>query len=337
MNRKIVFTTLLISTAVSVIGCQKKADVSLKKKKFIVEYGEKVSTSPSAYLKGDQDVIKKTEITISKLKNEKDKAYPKQGTYKATAKSEEEKLTFTIIVKDTKKPVFEHFQKEIKIEQNAQNFTLDKYFHANDLHPVKLSSDLSKAKLDTVGTYPVKIIAKDTAGNITEKTIQLLVISTADVQNGVTLTADLDGKPAVSAGTQTLLDNHKLVINMMKADGSTVSIGTKNEDSPKSTINQNQTASNTQAQNNSQNNANPAPDPAPAPDPVPTVHYTLIGSEPYSQGIMFHIQCKTEDSEIAMQEFRLWLTNNGYTHFGAAGHEPNSEGYTIIDFGAEKK
>lgn len=321
MNHKILQFVCISGLICSAAGCQSKSNIQLKKDTFQVEYGDRISTKASMYIKGDKAIVKDTEITIKKLKYEKDKKYPKEGTYSASATYKDESLSFQITVKDTKKPVFKSFLKEIRIEQNAENFSIEDFYQADDLHSVKISSKLSTIKWDTPGTYKGTVIAADSAGNKSTKTMSVIILSSEEVQNGAELTANSNGKYFISKATQAHIDKHELEIHTIKPDGTKETIGSKQVYS-QNTDQQFITSPSDHSQNtNNQPAPAPTPDPTPEPDPTPTTHYTLVKTEEIEDGLTrFHFTFKEGDHDIAMKELRAWLQNQGYVDMrGGAG------------------
>lgn len=184
-------TTLLLT------ACGSQSALKVKKDAFTYEYGEVLKIKTSTYIDADKDVLEKTSIDVdikkskeaSKIKDKKGNVISISnldlGTYTATAKYKEDKVDFTIEVKDTTKPVFVESNKEIiKIEKGSSE-DLTAYFAATDLFDVTITVDTSKVDFNVPGIYEAKAIAKDKNKNKATKKFKIEVkevLSAEDVQ-----------------------------------------------------------------------------------------------------------------------------------------------------------
>ena len=75
-------------------------EFSLKQEVFTVQAGSKLDKSASNYVTANSDDLKKVKMDLSKV----DTAVP--GTYKATAKLDKKKLSFTVEVVESVNPIF---------------------------------------------------------------------------------------------------------------------------------------------------------------------------------------------------------------------------------------
>jgi hypothetical protein len=128
----------------------------------------------------------------------KDKDYLEAGEYTITIQytkdgtSKEKDVTFT--VKDTKAPKFKDFDSLIYVVQNASNVDFSRYFEAEDLSNVTITTDAKESvDLSKVGKYEMKVTAKDSSKNKTTDKCTVHVISAQDVKNGKKLTSMKDG------------------------------------------------------------------------------------------------------------------------------------------------
>ena len=210
-TKRVAMGMLALGMAMSLLGgCGASKKLNLKKESFVVEYGNTVSTKASDYLdKGtEKEVLKKAKIAL-KVENEKDKEYLAVGKYKGTIAYEDEKVTFTVEVKDSVKPTLEDgFPKEVRVEANAVDVDLTKYFTATDLSDVTMTVkgdvDLSKTR-----EYEVKVIATDAYKNKATKKAKIVVVSLEEAKaNGVS--AYVDGtKPQSEAMKQKIEEEKK--------------------------------------------------------------------------------------------------------------------------------
>lgn len=183
------------------------------KENIIAEYGEEL----------DNNILfdaKKSDAGVS-VKEVKDFDANKVGDQEVTVtfankdgktKSMEIKLT----VKDTVKPEFVDFKKEITIERNAENVKLEDYFIAKDKAPVTISVD-GKVDLSKNGKYEIKVTATDSNGNKTDAQSCVVVVATAkDVAEGKKLTATVKGEVPVSKETKEKVEKGEVKINVDK-------------------------------------------------------------------------------------------------------------------------
>lgn len=190
---------LILSVIIFII--LNKPKIELKHENYVFEFGESVSADPSYYLKNgnktknldDYKLIlnNKLEIKDKKILS-KDEKYLMVGKYDLSIKYKKGIKSFSIEVKDTKKPEFKEAPEKITLEQNSKNVDLTKFFDAEDLSEVKLSIngdyDISKT-----GNYELKIVATDKYDNKREKQFTLEVIDLESSKEGGKISKTIDG------------------------------------------------------------------------------------------------------------------------------------------------
>lgn len=176
---KLLMIGLLAMTVVA-CGSSDKTSIELKKKEFVIEYGNPASEDAKDYVKADKDVLKETGISFKDVKYEKreedgkDIKFLEVGTYKATAVYKDETLDFKIVVKDTTAPEFVDFKDKIEIEQDSTE-DLSTKFTATDLSDVTITVDVEKIDSSKAGEYKTTVTAKDKYDNETTKDVTIVV------------------------------------------------------------------------------------------------------------------------------------------------------------------
>jgi len=190
---------LILSVIIFIILSKPK--IELKHENYVFEFGESVSAVPSYYLKNGNKtndlnnykliLNNKLEIKDKKILS-KDEKYLMVGKYDLSIKYKKETKSFSIEVKDTKKPEFKEAPEKITLEQNSKNVDLTKFFDAEDLSEVKLSIsgnyDISK-----LGNYELKVIATDKYDNKREIKFTLEVIDLESAKEEGKVSKTIDG------------------------------------------------------------------------------------------------------------------------------------------------
>lgn len=187
MNKKVKILILVITLILVLVGFfiinKKTYKIELKSKEFNYEFGEKISSNASSYLKNGEAIknIKAYKLSSETLKIKNDNFIMKDsdvipiGKYTITVSYKNKKEEFVIKVADTIAPEFISYKELIELEETSENVDLTSYFEATDLSDVTLSIegeyDLSKA-----GEYNLKVLAKDKNSNVTFKKFVLKVI-----------------------------------------------------------------------------------------------------------------------------------------------------------------
>ena len=164
-----VITVVVIAV---IIVSQPKLEV--KAETMDVEYGNEISTKAGDYLdteKVNSDIIAKTNVTVDISNHDKsDNEYISIGEYLVKLTYEDETVEVKVNVKDTTKPIFDKFEKQIEITKDCKpageelNKLLEK-FSAKDLQKVMISLDDSKVDYSKEGAYKATVKAVDASKN----------------------------------------------------------------------------------------------------------------------------------------------------------------------------
>ncbi|MDQ0363100.1 immunoglobulin-like domain-containing protein [Breznakia pachnodae] len=159
--------------------------LKLKEESFVFEYGYSYSYEKSYYIDADKEILDKITVKINGEDIDNPATYDLSeeqwldiydvGTYKGVATYEDEKVEFLVEIKDTTKPEFISFNKEITVKVNDEKVEFESYFYAGDLSDVTLSVDTSDVDLSKAGSYEITVVAEDEYGNKTEKTATVIV------------------------------------------------------------------------------------------------------------------------------------------------------------------
>ena len=168
INYVIGMTTL--SCLFLLVGCKnesfKTKEITLKKNRWVVEYGNKIPKDVTTYLANKMDFTGNIEL-IGIPKNETEKEYPAIGEYQLTLKNDDQERKIKVIVTDTIAPVFNDI-KEIYEVEYGKKFDL-KNIKAEDLSSVDYTLDDSSVNYKKAGTYDAIVIAKDSSYNESKK------------------------------------------------------------------------------------------------------------------------------------------------------------------------
>lgn len=152
-------------------GCSQEKMV-LKKEKFVIEYGQPISTTLSDYLDNKDDFLKDVKIDIDG-QNEKGKTYFSVGQYKVSFTHDKSTIETTVEIIDTTAPQFKDLKESYQVGFNNK-FDMSQ-LKATDLSKVTLSIDDSQVNYAKSGTYTAIVSAKDTSGNETKEDIKIVV------------------------------------------------------------------------------------------------------------------------------------------------------------------
>lgn len=197
-NKKIiagisVFAVILASTlGIYALTKDNLPDFVLSDSKAIkLEYGDKYSVNSMKLLNtegmNDEDIkILKNGLSIkSDFKYEDGKDYPAIGEYKITMTFNDNTLVKKVKVADTTAPELNTEFRDIDIVKGTDLATYDftglNLFSATDLSPVEVGYDSSAVNSSTVGTYILKVTAKDTSGNETTKELTVNITEAPNV------------------------------------------------------------------------------------------------------------------------------------------------------------
>lgn len=205
MNKKKIIIGILIAVvlifSIIIAIILSKPKIELKHDNYVFEFGESVSADPSKYIKNGNNIKdinnykiilnNKLEIKDKKILS-KDQKYLMIGKYNISIKYKKEIKSFSIEVKDTKKPEFKIAPEEITLEQNSKNVDLTKFFEVEDLSKVKLSID-GNYDISKLGNYDLKAIATDEYKNKSEKKFTLKVIDFESSKQEGRVSQTIDG------------------------------------------------------------------------------------------------------------------------------------------------
>lgn len=171
----IIYGIAVITVVVIAVIIMSQPKLVVKAETMDVEYGNEISTKAENYLdteKVDKDIITKTNVTvdISNQDGESDNEYISIGEYLVKLTYEDETVEVKVNVKDTTKPTFDKFEKEIEITKDCKQIgeelsKLLKKFTAKDLQDVTISLDDSKVDYAKEGTYKATVKATDASKN----------------------------------------------------------------------------------------------------------------------------------------------------------------------------
>lgn len=136
----------------------------LKKKTFLVEYGDGISLDVRDYIEVKDDSCYKDMKLIIDFNDQTE--FPSVGVYEGIVEYKDTFKKFKVQVQDTKAPVFIKWEKDITIYKDSNiKEVLDTYFEVEDLNEfeVYLASDLDFTKQ---GIYNVEVCAKDIYENL---------------------------------------------------------------------------------------------------------------------------------------------------------------------------
>ena len=209
--KKIMSVATALLLMASLTGCSNGLKVEAVKS-LTAEYGEKLDNSKLFNPKKSDEGV-----SVKEVKNfDSYKIGDQEVTVVFTndKKTKDEKVKIT--VKDTVKPEFVDFKKEIVIEQNAENVDLAAYFIAKDKADVKITVD-GKVDLKKVGKYDIKVTAEDVNENKSEtKSCVAVVVSRDDVEDGKELTATVKGDVPLSKETSKKVESGDVKLKVDK-------------------------------------------------------------------------------------------------------------------------
>ena len=267
-NKKIiagisVFAVILASTlGIYALTKDNLPDFVLSDSKAIkLEYGAKYSVNGMKLLNTegmddeDKKILKNGLSVKSNFKYEDGKDYPAIGEYKITMTFNDNTLVKKVKVADTKAPELNTEFRDIDIVKGTDLATYDftglNLFSATDLSPVEVGYDSSAVNSNTVGTYVLKVTAKDTSSNETTKELTVNITEAPNInQELVTETVtNEDGTKSIrntlkdKATVQDNTANTKISSNSSKGSstnkkGSTGSTGSSSNSSSNSGVNQ---------------------------------------------------------------------------------------------------
>ena len=152
-----------------------------------LEYGDKYSVNGMKLLNTegmddeDKKILKNGLSIKTNFKYEDGKDYPAVGEYKITMTFNDNTLVKKVKVADTTAPELNtEFDIDIVKGTDLNNYDFGglNLFNATDLSPVEVGYDSSAVNSSTVGTYVLKVTAKDTSSNETTKELTVNITET---------------------------------------------------------------------------------------------------------------------------------------------------------------
>lgn len=184
-NRKIkIIIILLVLIIAATIGLfvwfSNSEKVKVLKNTFQFEYGDIVELEGKDVLDTKKEsVINSFKTDYSDLEIEKNKKYPKIGSYdlqinyKLNGKEIIENVK--IIIKDTIKPTFTKSPEKIEFNKGFNPDDLSSNFTAEDLSSVEIKIDTEKLNSNKSGEYEVTVTATDKYNNKNVKKVKIIV------------------------------------------------------------------------------------------------------------------------------------------------------------------
>lgn len=193
----VVFVVIVGSIAHAISNTAK-----VQETEFTFEYGNKVNITSKDIFGKNVDA----KIDVSEISNEAGKDYPGIGEYTGTVTYNNMTSNLTIVVADTKKPVFTKAPSKVELGlfEGTHSFKAD--FKAKDISEVKYSFETSDIRFDQNGTYDAIAIATDTSGNTVKKKFKVIVgtgIDATDQQSAEDVTMDSSTATKKSKKTTT--------------------------------------------------------------------------------------------------------------------------------------
>lgn len=209
--------------------------LKLQKETVNVEFGQQISTDAKDYLAKDvdKDIVKNTKVSYKKNPAE-GQSYDKTGEYKVTLKYKSKEKEVTVKVADTTAPEFNATASAGIDTIEGVNLNFAELITVTDLSPAEVNFDTSGVDLSKAGTYTLKAVAKDKAGNESAKDITVKVAEKPANMTGSSVTVDKStGKVSVQAKSKS----SSSASASSKASGrSAKSSGTKSSGKGKSTV-----------------------------------------------------------------------------------------------------
>lgn len=215
----------IVVTLLLLTGCFHSEKLIVKNEQVVYEYGEDILIDPEDYLdEVDEEIVDQIEIVTEdeniSIEDQKlvlfdeegnKKEYVDVGEYDLKLVYENEEKEVKVVVEDTTPPEFVDFLDEIKIEQNALNVDLNKFFKCEDLSGCTFTLQ-DEVNLSELGEYELEVLAKDDYDNERSAVSKVIVVSLDEALAG-NVTPDLEGtvyqSEALAAKKQELAEASK--------------------------------------------------------------------------------------------------------------------------------
>lgn len=179
--------------------------LKLQKETVDVEFGQQISTNAKDYLAKDvaKDIVKNTKVSYKKNPVE-GQSYDQTGEYKVTLKYKSKEKEVTVKVADTTAPEFNATASAGIDTIEGVDLNFKELITVTDLSPAEVNFDTSGVDLSKAGTYTLKAVAKDKAGNESAKDITVKVAEKPANMTGSSVTVDKStGKVSVQAKSRS--------------------------------------------------------------------------------------------------------------------------------------
>lgn len=167
MKKKIIIACVTIGlVGLGMYFAMGKKDFSVNKE---FELGDSISIEKiaKADFDGEFTIVEKDSVFDSK------KMIP-VGVYEFVAEDAHSRGVYQIEIKDTTKPTFKKFTKEIRITEKEDSIDWSKYFEGKDLASFKMSVD-GKVEFGKAGEYPIEVTLKDESKNKLKKSSVVVI------------------------------------------------------------------------------------------------------------------------------------------------------------------
>lgn len=190
--KKLMKGLLSMALMISVVACSSADNLQLEVTEITVEYGDALSLDPKDYLAEDtsEDILNEVTAEVFVVEDdvkadeplETDGSDLEVGNYVLSLSYNDEVEDVNVTVEDTTAPEFVDFNDTISIEQGTADVTLENLFKAEDGSDFEITVE-GDVDYNTVGTYTVKVVAKDEYDNSTEKDCNIVITEKEVVAN----------------------------------------------------------------------------------------------------------------------------------------------------------
>lgn len=240
--KKLMKSLLSLSMFLAMTACSSADNLQLLLTEVTVEYGESLSLDPKEYLVEDtsEDILSDTKVEVFAVEDDKKDEDPIEtdgsdlevGNYILSLSYNDETEEVNVTVSDTTSPEFVDFNDTISIEQGTKDVTLENLFKAEDGSDFEITVE-GDVDYNTVGTYTVKVVAKDEYDNSTEKDCNIVITekevaaNTPNTSGGSSGGSSSSNSSAGSSNSSTSSGSN----NSSNAGGSTGSSGSSSSGS----------------------------------------------------------------------------------------------------------
>ena len=145
---------------------------------FTIEYGNKISNNVADYVLENTDEKIVNNVTVEIVGLDELSEYPAIGDYVVRVKYKNQVKNVIVTVKDTTKPAFVNFNKDINI-YTGEKVNWNTLFVVDDLSETTISVDDTSVDYSVAGTYQITVTATDTSNNSISENANLNIIQTS--------------------------------------------------------------------------------------------------------------------------------------------------------------